>query len=82
MALLLDATIRLGVLVVVGRLVVVDTAVISGIGVTNLNEQNRTQNMFKIKLQPAEHMAYIVQFFCLERLCSLACSHSELILKL
>lgn len=48
MALMLDATIRLGVLVVVGRLVVVDTVVMSGIGVTNLNEQNRTQTCLNL----------------------------------
>jgi hypothetical protein len=48
MALLLDATIRLGVLVVVGCLVVVDTVVISGIGVTNLNEQNQTETCLKL----------------------------------
>jgi hypothetical protein len=46
--LLLDGTIRLGVLVVVGRLVVVANVVISGIGVTNLNEQNRTENYLKL----------------------------------
>jgi hypothetical protein len=45
--LLLDVTTRLGVLVVVGRLVVVATVVMSGIGVTNLDGQNRPGTCLK-----------------------------------
>jgi hypothetical protein len=47
MTLLLDVTMTFGVLVVVGRCVVVATAVMSGIGVTNLNEQNRAGTCLK-----------------------------------
>lgn len=43
--LLLDVTSRLGVLVVVGRLVAVATVALSGIGVTNLCEQNRPETV-------------------------------------